>query len=329
MLFSKEKWNGSKEIQPYLQASAALSFEKCASSFEDAEYKYLLPVFGNSLLGKIHDIYAMESPTDMQKRLLCLAQKAEANLAFAINFDEFNIRLSDMGIQRQETDKFKQAYKYQENEMKRLYRNRGLNALDYAIEFLNKNVTTFPEWEDSTYRQRSKSAIVRNAAEINELYSIENSGIIYMMLMPDIDRAVLALQGVISAELYYKLTDALSAGNSYVVAPTDAITTEQFRKDCVRFVVMTALASFISISGRITDRGLFFSQTVASGANPDEERMASSEDRHEAARQFSETAKMYARALENDVQNFYPDYFHGNECDVLRRDNNGKKSFWL
>lgn len=329
MLFSKEKWNSAKEVMQYMQTSAALSFEKCASSFEDAEYKYLLPVFGNELIGRIHDIYASESPSEEEKILLQSAQIAECNLALAMNFDEFNVRLSDMGVQRQETDKFKQAYRYQEESMKRLYRNRGFNALDNAIVFLNRNISTFPEWEDSEYRKKSRASIVRSAKEINELYHIENSGIIYMMLMPDIDRAVLKLQGVIGAELYFKLVEALDKGDEYVFDEGDQIKAETFRKDCVRFVVMTALASFVSISGRITDRGLYFSQTVASGANPEQEKEASDVQRHEAARQFLETAAMYARALERDVQTFYPQYFHGNECDVLRRDNKDKKSFWL
>lgn len=329
MLFSKEKWNNAKEVMPYMQASAALSFEKCASSFEDAENKYLLTVFGPDLLSRIQAIYASENRTEKESELLKLAQSAECNLALDMNFDEFNVRLTDMGVQRQETDKFKQAYKYQEEAIKRLYRNRGLNTLDLAIDFLNRNIDGFPEWEVSEYRQKSRRSIVRSAREINELYHIENSGIIYMMLLPDIDRAVLKLQGVIGAELYFKLVDALERGDKYVFVDSDGITAESFRKECVRYVVMVALASFISMSGRITDRGLFFSQTVASGTNPEENRSVGSDDRHEAETRFLATASMYARALERDVQNFYPQYFHGNECDVLKRDNNGKNTFWL
>ncbi len=330
MLFSKLKWNDAEEIQPYLQASSALSFQKCASSFQQAEDKYLQTMLGAAMLRRAIEAYNNDARTDAEQSLVAILQDAEANLAFADNFDEFQIRLTDQGIQRQETDKFKQAYRYQEKNMQRIYLNRGLNRLERAMAFLDEHVEEFPEWASSAYCLERKKLIVRSTIEIGSLYFIHDSAIIYMRLSPYFRQLTdLNLPKILGKELCKKFLQALESNSVYVDDESTAISTEQLRLSCVKYLVFAALAKLVRETGNITDRGLYFTTQHAVSVNPDEEAPGTRSQIAALAASLDDSAYRYSTALQGIVADFFPTYFGGHDCDVYKRDNHHKRSVWL
>lgn len=330
MFFSKEKWAGSDEIQPYLQTSAALSFNKCRSAFDAACEKYLVPIFGETILQQVLDIYkATETPEQPHRKLLEHMQRAEANLAFYENFDEFQVRVTDQGIQRQETEKFKQAYRYQEVNMRQLYHNRGLGALEAAMRYLDTNAKDFPSWHDTEYCTARRTLIVRSASEIHKLHFINNSQIIYLRLLPSI-RIIsdVELPKVITRKLHAALIKALADGSEYI-GENKAITAESFRESCAAYVIFKALAQLIRETGSVTDRGLYFEAGKATFPNPVDETPGSRSQIAALASQFDDSAYKYANALQGIVENCFPEYYEGSESDVYKRDNRNKRMVWL
>ena len=88
MIFSKDKWNGGKEISAYVPTSSSLSFQKMESSLSSAQQMFLLPLVESKLMQKIEDTYAsQDTASDDALHLLTLAQRAVANLAFWHDFD--------------------------------------------------------------------------------------------------------------------------------------------------------------------------------------------------------------------------------------------------
>lgn len=329
MLFSKDKWNNAREIMPYIQASAALTFEKCQGAFADAEQMYLVKVFGQDLLEHIHTIYEAESRTKEEDMMLQLAQRAEANLAFYTRFDEFQLRLTDAGLQRQDSDTFKQAYRYQENLIKNNYRNKGLNALDAAVEFLDAKKETFPEWEQSEFSICRRSSIVRSAAEVNDVYFIENSNIILMRLIPELkNMEILELPKVLGFELYNVFKMSMREGWQFINNDDTLMTVENLRIECGRFIIAKAMASLFRTTGSVTDRGLYFDATASSAVNPDSSTPANSVLSHEFASMMELRASRYKVSLESSIELLMPQYFHGHESDAMRRCNEGKHTYW-
>lgn len=329
MIFSQEKWNDASELQPFVQASAALSFSKCAPSFQRAEEKYLLAVLGEDMMKDVQTMYDSSINAEPQLSLLRALQSAEANLAFADDFDEFQIRLTDQGVQRQETEKFKQAYRYQEHNMQRLYLNRGLNALDRAIKILDGHANVFDKWSRSEYRIARQTLVVRSPQEVSECHFINNSAIIYLRLLPSIRLVTdLALPTVIGSELHYDFMQALKDGEEYI-KDIRSLSVEEFRKSIAKYVIFASLAILIRETGSITERGLYFGSVKATTPNPDEATPASRSQIAALAQQFDDNAYRYGHALQNIVKNSFPNYFGGYESDVYKHDNRHKRMVWL
>lgn len=326
MVFSKEKWNDAAELNQFIPVSAALYFESVQSSLEDAWRLFVLPLLGEALAEEIEAYYVDEDPTALQLKVLNECQRAVANLAFWYNFDELNIRISDQGMQRQESDgSFKQTYKYQEDQLKTSFKNKGFNALDRVIDLLDKHQKDFPLYEQSPAYALRKSSIVRSTAEVDANYFINNSHLIFLRLKP-IFKSVedTVLQPALGDALFQALTKALKDGTE-VLGDT---TTEEFRQRCASFVVLKSIAKLVRQTGSLTDRGLYFA-SIHEGDGNLSVRPSDRETALSLAGDLEREADTRLNLLMNFIQHYLPAYYKGRQSDVLNRDNNHKRTVFL
>ena len=326
MVFSKEKWNDAAELNQFIPVSAALYFESVQSSLEDAWRLFVLPLLGEALAEEIEAYYDDEEPTALQLKVLNECQRAVANLAFWYNYDELNIRISDQGMQRQESDgSFKQTYKYQEDQLKTSFKNKGFNALDRVIDLLDKHQKDFPLYEESPAYATRKSSIVRSTAEVDANYFINNSHLIFLRLKP-IFKSVedTVLQPALGDALYQALTKALKEGT----AELGDTTTEEFRQRCASFVVMKSIAKLVRQTGSLTDRGLYFA-SIHEGDGNLSVRPSDRETALSLAGELECEADACLNQLMNFIQHYLPAFYKGRQSDVLNRDNNHKRTVFL
>ena len=326
MVFSKEKWNDAAELNQFIPVSAALYFESVQSSLEDAWRLFVLPLLGEALAEEIEAYYDDEDPTALQLKVLNECQRAVANLAFWYNYDELNIRISDQGMQRQESDgSFKQTYKYQEDQLKTSFKNKGFNALDRVIDLLDKHQKDFPLYEQSPAYASRKSSIVRSTAEVDANYFINNSHLIFLRLKP-IFKSVedTVLQPALGDALYQALTKALKDGTE-VLGDT---TTEEFRQRCASFVVLKSIAKLVRQTGSLTDRGLYFA-SIHEGDGNLSVRPSDRETALSLAGELEREADTRLNLLMKFIQFYLPAYYKGRQSDVLNRDNNHKRTVFL
>lgn len=326
MVFSKEKWNDAAELNQFIPVSAALYFESVQSSLEDAWRLFVLPLLGEALAEEIEAYYVDEDSTALQLKVLNECQRAVANLAFWYNFDELNIRISDQGMQRQESDgSFKQTYKYQEDQLKTSFKNKGFNALDRVIDLLDKHQKDFPLYEQSPAYASRKSSIVRSTAEVDANYFINNSHLIFLRLKP-IFKSVedTVLQPALGDALYQALTKALKEGT----AELGDTTTEEFRQRCASFVVLKSIAKLVRQTGSLTDRGLYFA-SIHEGDGNLSVRPSDRETALSLAGDLEREADTRLNLLMKFIQFYLPDFYKGRQSDVLNRDNNHKRTVFL
>ena len=341
MIFSADKWDNGAEIKRYVNVSAAISFKKMENPLNNAFQLFLVPVLGLPMVDELIEIYRFgpnpnilesgsETATDREKNdaeLLRLCQYANANLAFWYDFDAINVRITDAGFQRQasENNTFAPAYKYQEDKLRQNFKNKGFNMLDQVIDFLFAHIDIYPEFSFSqTYRTQT-SAIVRTTAEVNDIYFINNSRLIFLRLQNHI-RFVeeMHLKPVIGEKLYNQLLTWLADGSN-----NDDKDIEQLRLSCARYIVSLAVKRLLTETGSITDRGLYFT-TLQQGKNGNEVKEPVSVDRLSVMVQnLSCDADMYRDALARYIRVRYPDYYVGSPSEVFNRDNDNKKSYWV
>ena len=326
MVFSKEKWNDAAELNQFIPVSAALNFESVQSSLDDAWRLFVLPLLGDALAEEIEAYYAAGDPTVLQRKVLNECQRAVANLAFWYNFDELNVRISDQGMQRQESEgSFKQTFKYQEDQLRAAFKNKGFNALDRVIDLLDKHQTDFPLYEQSPAYASRKSSIVRSTAEVDANYFINNSHLIFLRLKP-IFKLVeeSALKAVLGESLYQDLLKAIKNGEPAI----GETTTEELRLRCVSYVVLTSIAELMQQTGTLTDRGLYFEQ-IHEGDGNLSIKPARHADVMVRVDNLRKSADNCLNQLMNFIQLYLPSYYKGRQSDVLHRDNNHKRTVFL
>lgn len=328
MIFSKDTWATKEGFRHFVNASKALSWETMETPLEQTWMMLFVPMLGQQLADDISAIYEMraEDRSRASTFLLMYAQMALANLTLWLNYDELNVRLTDQGHQRQESDTFKSLYKYQEDKLRHIYMVKGFNAVDTMLEWLDKFSDDYPSWTDSPANARRQSSVVRCAAEVNDTVFINNSYIVFLRMIPAINRIVDTILPVrLGVELFDLFKSKLSEGSAVV----GSTTIEELRSYVRKYVVCLAAAELVKETGSLTDRGLYFDSYVAGKDGNEISRPATREEQSGACAGYFASAERYGHALDNFIEFNIPEYFAGRESDIFKRDNDGKKTVWV
>ena len=302
MLFTELQWKNDRKMDHFIPVSASLSWQKIKGSLARAEDDFLMPLLGEEMLEKLNEqnthIADIEDEDEKKAVVTVLecAKKAVAHLAFFSDFDALNLRITDQGFQRQQSENqtFVSAYKYQEDALRSTFKNRGFNALDRLLSLLMKYIVYYPEFVEAPGYALRKKHIVRSVADVQQVYDINNSNIIFLRLQPIIANVEeLTLQPILGNTLYEQLKAWLQQGspeetNSGTAEPSGTAGSStndnaffvSLRRQCCTVVVMAAVIRLLRTTGSITDRGMFFTREKAvSGGNtetdiPDDSRLA-------------------------------------------------------
>ena len=326
MIFSKEKWNGADGVANFVHASSGLSYETMEGPLFQAWTFFLEPVLGPALCAQLTDIYESENPSAVERNALRFAQNALINLALWYDFDELNVRLTDQGHQRQETENFKSLYKYQEDALKASYRNKGFNGLDRLLSFFAANSAPFPNWEDAPAMVAVSARVVRSTKEVDDVVFINHSAIIFLRLQPLLNKLE---QTFLPSLLGQRLYDELMSNVENDQAAIGTTTIKELRIRVGRVIVNKAVAELIRQTGSLTDRGLYFEAVVAGRDGNDVRNPLPMDEAIRHAAVFERDAELQQQALTNFVSYYIPDMFTGRPEDVFKRDNDGKKTVWL
>ena len=334
MIFSIQNWNDAAEMNKFIPVTSSLSFESVEASLNNAWQLFIIPLLGDELSADIDSYYDNPSATPEQQHLLQLCQRAIANLAFWYDFTELNMRISDQGFQRQESEgSFKQAYKYQEDNLRNNFRNKGFNTLDTIIDYLLQHTADFPHFEQSPIFDEQKKSLVRNAAEVNEVYFINKSHLVFLRLKPMFNNVEHnRLRPLIGDKMYSKLLACMQQNAEYIQEPTEytsGLQTEDFRVLCGKYIILLSIASLIRETGSITDRGLYFASIDHNANGNFNARPASLEERDRQAFACEKEAACYESDILLTVKECFPDEYPGSSTDSFKRDNNNKRTIWL
>lgn len=328
MIFSKEKWAEGDEIRAFVKINTAVSFAMMETPLNNAFRLFIKPLLGAVMAVKLVDIYNNPQPNDKEAELLRIAQRANANLALWYEFDAISVRITDAGFQRQESENgsLKPAYKYQEDNLRQNYKNKGFNALDELLDFLYLHIADFPDFGESDAYKVRKSAIVRSTADVNNVVFINNSRIVFLRLQTHLNFVEsMLLVPAIGEELYNYLLDGL-LNDPAEEAEKKHI--EMLRQACANYIVVMSARRMMMETGSLTDRGLYFS-TIEVGDKGNEKKQPLGTDRIAIQIQnLKADADMYMGAIQRIINAYFPQFNVGNPQRVFDRDNEHKKTFW-
>ena len=335
MLFSKDKNPKMEEVKQYISVSSSANFDTLQPHLLNAERDYLVPVIGQEMYNGLQAYYNGElsgagSSTDSAilatlDGLLHLVQAAVLNIAYYIGFDVMNAYITDSGFKRSESDTVKGLFKYQEDRLKRYFRDNGFNGIDAVLAYMETNIARLPVFADCPIRTALREEFIPSTTVYNGIVNINNSRLTFLRLKPLLvlveHTDIIPLLG---AETYAYVKTEM-AKESPAVAVSALV--EQIR---VPLAYLSSALLMEESGADLTDNGLYFASTVALG-NSDVQVKPSPADRiailvmrnRNIGNTFLDSLRSYLTVHAAD--------FPGTTVStgkVYLRDNTNKKVFW-
>ena len=154
MIFSTDKTLLSREIQEFLPFASNYDLERVIPLLEDTEKNFLVPLLGTDL----HDRLTKDMETCSEEIKMC--RKAVSNIMVYMNFTLLNTQILPGGFTRISGDNTSSLYKYQEEDLKKIFRRNGFDQLDVIVEYFVKNLEHFPEFKTSDYYISGQNEVI-------------------------------------------------------------------------------------------------------------------------------------------------------------------------
>ena len=231
---------------------------------------------------------------------------------------------TDAGFQRQQSDtgSFSPAYKYQEDNLRRGFKAKGFNWLDRILDFLTANIERYEEFRKSDAYEDRVSAIVRSTKDVDDVYFINSSRLVFLRLKVHIGFVEeMTLRPEIGENLYKTLKDGLKEGTA-----DEKI--ERLRVACSKYVAALAVMRLLKQTGSITDRGLYFTSLLSGKEGNMEVKPVDDNRLRLELDGLKEVADAYRVSLMRLIRNEWSDMYAGDAGRVMDMDNDGRKIFW-
>lgn len=305
MLFSSDPVKFEAELKGILPFAASYQFERVRGLIRQTEENHLVPLLGERLYSRICEA------TDLEKEQET-CREAVAHITVYDNFTLFNTQILPGGFARLTGENTGTLYKYQESELKCIFRRNGFDALDKIVSHFYSNIEQFPEFEDSEYCQAGRGELIPDRMIFSRYYK-PVSHIVFRFLQSFVHRAedLDLSQFVRLDELRFGVLDG-------TLTDTQKRTIELVRP----VIVCLAVAYAIEDMGvNITDCGVWIESRVAGDGN--KVKLPAEQDKAEkAANNYRKMAGRYLEELQKHLSGC-------GTVNPLKRDNNGKKTMWL
>lgn len=305
MLFSENTDKLRDELKSILPVSVSYDTGRISHQLFYTERNVIVPLLGESLCKKICGDQVL------YEREVAMCRRAVANITVYENFTLLNTQMLPGGFARITGENTGSLYKYQETELKDIFRRNGYDELDRIVSYFVSNVEHFPEFTSSDYYLSGRGELIPDRMVFSRYYKPVGH-IVFRYMQPFI-RRVEDLDIPAEVGLHELRTAVLS----------DSLTDEQRRTlELVRpVVVCLAVAYAVEDMGvNITDAGIWVENRVA-GDGTKEKHPAEAAKAADVAAGYRRVAARYLESLQK--------HLFGGNVDPLRRDNNGKKTVWL
>lgn len=170
------------ELVELIKVTNDFDFDAVQPSIEYAQETYINTILGEELVENFDDL-ADEDKENLIKRI----KPALANLAFYHYIDIGNVQIGTHGIHILSNESSKPAFRWQVQDLKRTFQDKGHALLEKLILFLEKNIDTYPLWKNSECFSQRTNLLVSTAKEFNQGYNINSSRLVYLSLVQKIN----------------------------------------------------------------------------------------------------------------------------------------------
>jgi hypothetical protein len=317
----------SDDLSKYVEIAAGAKFPKFAPSVNTAERRFLLPVLGPAMFGKLAEALAGAAVlSDSMQALADLAQEAVANIALAISAVRLSVTVSENGLNRIESGTNKTAYQYQIIELRESYTRAGFDALDELLALMESAGDDYPDWKSSTAYTDFKRFFIRSGMEFSQGFDIRNSRYTYLAIRPTMRKVEdFEILPALGKKLFGVIKEQLQAGD---LEPAY----ERLLDDYIRPAIanLTIARAVLEKSVDVSDFGVSVN-VIQDNSNSQQRQPAPLDKIKAVAQQLTEDGNKYLSMLAEELgahPEDYPDYEQpGAEASLFNIPNKQENSF--
>lgn len=246
------------EFQDYSSLSVE-TFLAIKSIIPTVESKHLIPLLGMEQYQELQTaFYGTDPLTDRIKKLLDLARRVVAPWVAVYYTPKTDVKVSEGGVRRAETEKLKTAFQYQLKNFVDANRNEAMDAAEALLQFLEANAADYPLWRDGNGNKEYRKLFIKTATEFNTLFATASPHSNFMILKTKmVDVEDIHIQKTIGSTIFQTLKTKTTAPGGTL---TDKETELLFAiKKAIAAMTVSAALPFIHVK---MDEGL----TAAGGS---------------------------------------------------------------
>ncbi len=189
------------DLKAAIPLAENFTYENVKPDIDVVAVRIIKNLLGTTLYDELVADYAGESTDSAQNELLTYVQPVIGNLAVYAYMPKGNVIINNNGILVTHTNDQKPALEWQIRDIRDSLMSGGYSAIESLIQFLEENTGVYA-WNTAVAR----SLIVNTAAEVQQFVNINNSRLMYLALVPIMQRYQEdEIKGNISDELYEEI----------------------------------------------------------------------------------------------------------------------------
>lgn len=306
MLFSQNTDQLIDELKDYIQIASSYNCSRILNLLLATENTYILPLLGTKLFNRITN----DQATFHDEIGMC--RKAVANITVYENFTLLNTLLLSGGFARVSGENADTLYRYQEEDLKQIFRRNGFDQLDLIINHFLDRLDSFPEFKETEYYNAGRGELIPDRFIFSRFYK-PIGHIVFRYMQPFIRRA---------EDL--DISDVVDLNELRQAVLSDAVSNQQQRTiELVRPVIVCLAVAYAmdDMGVDIDNVGIWMERRVAADGirekNPPDIIQINT-----LVSKYRNMANRYLRELQKHLSGT-------SMTNPLIRDNKNKKTTWL
>ena len=203
----------SKKIQEYAELVSEVNFASLKPTIRNIEEQMIIPVIGKSLYNNLNDDYngAMDEEsglTDEQKSLLDRLRMVIGPYISYFYAPKGEVKLSDAGLRREETNTNKTAFQYQVKNFREACLAEAEAQTELLLQFLEDNKADYQLWANDDAFKNYRSLFIKTGSEFNEYFPSQTPSKNYWAMRPKmVDVEAQNIRTAIGEELFDDLKE--------------------------------------------------------------------------------------------------------------------------
>lgn len=194
-----------------------MSFKNMEQHISNAEEQYIVKVLGAAQLAEVQDAYTADPSPAISAPLAALltkCQNAIRELALYIGLPKLNLRISDLGVMKSDSQDYVSSSGGEMYFARLQYLIDGYKALDALYKFLEENKADYPLWTGATVYTQYKSLLVNTTELFSSFVNAVDNRWLFSKLIPqqkNVER--MRVRPALGAEFFDDLKSGFADGS--------------------------------------------------------------------------------------------------------------------